>query len=178
MKQLGCWIAIFVVTLLATFTPTAAAQESILFNFNGSDGANPNAGLISDGKGNFYGTTVSGGVFGLYGTVFEISPASGGAWTFTELYAFGNVAGDGTQPLGGLVFDKAGNLYGTTTTGGSSGNGTIYELSKGSSGWTEKILYSFGAAPDGTDPRRGSLTFDTKGNLYGTTATGGAHNVG
>ena len=173
-----CLVALVFFTAVATFAPTAAAQESILFSFNGTDGANPNAGLISDGKGNFYGTTVSGGVLGLYGTVFEISPASGGTWTFTELYAFGNVAGDGTQPLGGLVLDKAGNLYGTTTTGGASGNGTVYELSKGSSGWTEKILHSFGAAPDGTDPRRGSLTFDAKGNLYGTTATGGAHNVG
>jgi uncharacterized repeat protein (TIGR03803 family) len=157
----------------------AAAQETILFSFNGSNGANPNAGLISDSKGNFYGTTVSGGVLGLYGTVFELSPAAGGSWTFTELYQFGNAAGDGTQPLGGLVLDPTGNLYGTTSTGGSSGNGTVYELSKASGGgWTEKILYSFGASPDATDPRRGSLVFDTKGNLYGTTATGGVHNLG
>jgi len=180
-KSLCLLAAALVLTALTTFTPMAAAQESILFSFNGTDGSTPNAGLISDAKGNLYGTTNSGGLvgapFGVDGTVFELIPGAGGVWTEKVLYNFGSVSGDGVAPLGGVVFDKAGNLYGTTTAGGASSNGTVYELSPSTGGtWTEKILYSFKGGPtDGSNPRRGSLLFDAKGNLYGTTLDGGAN---
>ena len=160
------------------------AQESILFSFNGTNGATPYSTLVRDAAGNLYGTTYSGGAVGapydLYGTVFELSPGTGGTWTETVLYNFGSVSGDGIVPLGGLVFDRKGNLYGTTTEGGANGEGTVYELSPGSGGtWTEKVIYSFGASgTDGEDPRRGSLIFDEAGNLYGTTLAGGVNGKG
>jgi len=180
LNKPGCVLAVLAVAAVTLGSALVGAQESILFSFNGSNGANPNSGLIADAKGNFYGTTVAGGVFGLYGTVYELSPASGGGWTYSLLYEFGNVSGDGNQPLGGLIFDAAGNLYGTTSTGGSANGGTVYELSPTGSGtWTEKVLYSLGSAVgDGVTPKRGSLVMDSKGNLYGTAYVGGAHNVG
>jgi len=183
----SCLLAAVAFSVIATFMPTAAAQtESIVFSFNGTDGQSPNAGLISDGKGNFYGTAALGGSvgapFGINGVVFELSPASGGGWTEKVLYNFGSVSSDGSQPLGTLVFDAKGNLYGTTNNGGSGlscagGCGTVFELVAGAGGtWTEKILYSFqGGNTDGANPKRGSLIFDAKGNLYGTTRTGGPY---
>ena len=96
------------------------------FNDNGMDGANPTANLIFDGIGNLYGTTDLGGPYG-YGTVFELSPLAGGGWTELQLHSFGNGT-DGSQPLGGMVFDAAGNLYGATDTGGAYGYGTVYEI--------------------------------------------------
>ncbi|MGO9647175.1 MAG: choice-of-anchor tandem repeat GloVer-containing protein [Terriglobales bacterium] len=101
---------------------------------------------------------------------------------YKVLYAFGGAqAGDGAQPLGNLVFDRAGNLYGTTRLGGAtpscSGCGTVFKLSPNSDGtWTEAILYNFCSddlCQDGTLPVAG-LIFDANGNLYGTTSTGGA----
>jgi len=172
---------VFVMLVLIALGTVAAGQESILFSFNGTNGSNPNAGLIADAKGNLYGTTLSGGSvgapFGTYGVVFELSLGTGGVWAEKVLYNFGSVSGDGTSPLGGLVFDKAGNLYGMTSSGGANSLGTIYELSPAAGGtWTEKIIHSFKGAPtDGSNPRRGSLIFDSKGNLYGTAAQGGAN---
>ena len=115
----------------------------------------PAAGLIMDGACNLYGTTVGGGTYGNgYGTVFELTPAAGGTWTEKVLHSFGSGA-DGTEPDAGLIFDAAGNLYGTTG-GGIYRLGTVFELMPAAGGtWTEKVLYSFnGGGADGYGPDR------------------------
>jgi uncharacterized repeat protein (TIGR03803 family) len=140
--------------------------------------------LIFDAAGNLYGTTSGGGVHG-FGTAYELSPSAGGAWTFTVLHQFlYNTAGgvDGAYPRGSLVFDAAGNLYGTTLWGGTGpctseanlvGCGTVFELIPlGGGSWGEKTLHSFGNGTDGTFPDAG-LTIDAAGNLYGVTYLGG-----
>jgi len=156
-------------------------KETILYTFQGgSDGANPSAGLIFDQAGNLYGTTSAGGA-NKDGTVFELSPSGSGEWTETVLYSFGASSSDGVAPSSPLIFDPLGNLYGTTELGGVSsycgsvGCGTVFELIRnGSGGWTETVLYNFGAnSADGGRPVS-PLIFDRKGNLYGTTAEGGS----
>ena len=144
--------------------------EKVLFNFNGTGGANPQAGLIFDAAGNLYGTTFDGGAYNL-GTLFELTPAGGGSWTEKVLHSFGNGT-DGSGPWAGLIFDAAGNLYGTTRYGGSYGGGTVFRFSAQS----EALLYSFSGA-DGKNPIAG-LVLDAAGNLYGTTELGGASNQG
>ncbi len=156
-------------------TPAAGGDwtEQVLHNFNGTDGATPAAGLVSDVAGNLYGTTSSGGTYG-YGTVFELTPAAGEGWTEQVLHRFNSTDGDG--PVAGLLFDAAGNLYGTTSSGGTYGYGTVFELTPAADGsWAEKVLHSFAGYPtDGNFPNSG-LIFDTVGNLYGTTPYGGAN---
>jgi uncharacterized repeat protein (TIGR03803 family) len=138
---------------------------------NGGDGANPYAGLAFDAAGNLYGTTVFGGPAG-GGVVYKLSPNANGSWTESVIYAFqgGN---DGNTPYGGVVFDAAGNLYGTTSSGGSGGRGTVYKLTPTSGGgWTETILHNFTGHADGGLPGAGVL-LDAAGNIYGTAAMGG-----
>jgi len=157
--------------------------EKVLYNFTGPyDGRGPR-GLIFDSAGNLYGTTDNGGIYcSLYqgcGTVFELTPTGGGNWTETVLHSFGSGT-DGINPLAPLILDAAGNLYGTTSAGGTDGfYGTVFEMSPSEGGgWTETVLYSFGHLPDGEGPWTGALTFDAAGNLYGTTIGGGAYRVG
>jgi uncharacterized repeat protein (TIGR03803 family) len=166
-------------------TTSGVWTEITLYTFQGgADGETPTAGLIFDSSGNLYGTTnFGGGTTGCNkvgcGTAFELSPNGDGTWTETILHSF--VGGkDGNEPASMLVFDSAGNLYGTTFSGGSSNKGTAYELSPGSGGtWTEKILHSFTASTtDGGDPGAGALVLDSSGNLYGTTQIGGTSNLG
>lgn len=179
-------LAALLCAVTGAFQPAAAAQNEIIYSFSygTSDGLSPYGGVVSDGKGNLFGTCESGGAigspFGSYGTVFELSPKSGGGWTETILYNFGSASGDGIQPLATMIFDSKGNLYGTTQAGGANnGSGTVFEMSpKTGGGWTEKVIHSFGGTGDGIQPGYGSLAFDTKGNLYGTTHKGGAHGVG
>jgi uncharacterized repeat protein (TIGR03803 family) len=168
-------VLIFTVTLFVM--RSWAASETVLYSFgNGTDGAYPIAGLIFDTAGNLYGTTLFGGSYG-NGTVFELTPQAGGGWTENVLYSFGNGA-DAANPQAGLVFDAAGNLYGTTYSGGSYGNGTVFELTtKAGGGWTEQVIYSFGNGTDGAGPSAG-LIFDAAGNLYGTTFYGGTYGGG
>jgi uncharacterized repeat protein (TIGR03803 family) len=147
--------------------------ESVIYN-NEQTLGNPNPGLIFDAaKVNLYGTENSGGSVGA-GSVYELSPAAGGAWTLTTLHSFQNGTADGQAPAAGMVFDAAGNLYGTTDIGGANGDGAVFKLTPASGGtWTESILYSFGAtSTDGINPKS-SLIFDSKGNLYGSTYGGG-----
>jgi uncharacterized repeat protein (TIGR03803 family) len=156
-------------------------NESVLYRFSGgSDGAYPYAPLIFDVQGNLYGTASQGGV-GLCGGVtcgvaFELTPSSGGGWTEKVLYSFRG-GKDGGSPVGGLSFDSAGNLYGTTYTGGSKvcqhGCGTVFELTQSSGQWTETILHRFQGGKDGANPYSVSLVRDQVGNLYGTTVMGG-----
>ena len=158
--------------------------ERVLYNFcsqtNCADGAEPYAGLTSDAAGNLYGTTSGGGTYSYYGTVFELTPGAGGVWTETVLHSF-NYYGDGIFPTAGLIFDAAGNLYGTTGGGGGYGGygqGTVFELTpQGGGVWTEQVLHNFGNGTDGQNPS-GGLIFDAAGNLYGTTQDGGTHGFG
>jgi len=156
------------------FSMGSNGEETVLHNFaGGTDGANPYSGLIIDKSGNLYGTSTAGGASGL-GTVFELAGDHE-----TVLYSFAGGT-DGADPIASLVFDTNGNLYGTTSQGGANGNGTVFKLAapkaKGDN-WTESVLYSFGTGADGSDPV-GGVSFDSAGNLYGTTAGGGAYGYG
>jgi uncharacterized repeat protein (TIGR03803 family) len=152
--------------------------EQVLHSFgNGTDGAFLAAGLIFDTAGNLYGTTAGGGTYS-DGTVFELTPTAGGGWTEKVLYSFNGNGTDGYAPYSGLVFDAAGNLYGTAYYGGTYSRGTVFELTPQAGGtWTEQVLHSFGNGTDASAPFAG-LTFDTAGNLYGTTEVGGTFNYG
>jgi uncharacterized repeat protein (TIGR03803 family) len=144
--------------------------------FVGTDGANPAAGLVTDGSGNLYGTTSQGGVGNpSAGTVFKLAPpaSQGEPWTETVVYTFpGGV--DGAHPYAGLTRDDAGNLYGTTNGGGASNYGTVFQLSAAGK---ETVLYSFTGSPDGANSYAGVIR-DSTGNLYGTTSGGGAFGYG
>jgi uncharacterized repeat protein (TIGR03803 family) len=170
-------------------SPGGQWAESVLYNFcsqaDCADGNDPAGGLTLDAAGNLYGTTKYGGTPDqhLNGTVFELTPGGNGQWTQTVLYMFQNATTDGNNPLGGVVQDKSGNLYGTTSWGYSVdggmafGNGIVFELSRGQQGqWTESILHPFCSdvvnCSDGSQPLAG-LVFDKAGNLYGTTSGGG-----
>ncbi|HSY64169.1 MAG TPA: choice-of-anchor tandem repeat GloVer-containing protein [Terriglobales bacterium] len=175
-------LVLFVVTLAFAVSAWAVGTESVIYNFNNysGDGYYPYSGLVADKAGNLYGTTYQGGANGL-GSVVELS-LSGGVWTETLLYSFaGDATGDGEYPVySPLVFDKAGNLYGTTQNGGSTSCncGTVFKLTKSGSTWTETILHAFlGYPKDGYSPQAG-LSFDSAGALYGTTYQGGTFNVG
>jgi len=150
---------------------------TVIHNFNGVGGQWPFAGLVLDGAGNLYGTTGAGGSHG-FGVVFEMSPDGSGGWTTAVLHNFGG-GNDGQNPKAGLSFDGAGNLYGTTTGGGLTFLGVVFEMSpNGSGGWTERIIHNFGQGNDGYIPQVGSLIFDSLGNLYGTCEEGGSHMLG
>ena len=180
--------------------------ETILYSFCSQainldclDGAGPQAGLVLDSAGSFYGTTTYGGnstscgIGSGCGTVFKLTPPSSpaGQWTETVLYNFctnyvNRQCLDGFFPHSQLTFDKAGNLYGTASSGGSghAGGGIVFELSHGAGGWTQTVLYNFCSlgtgdfCPDGTLPEAGVI-FDKAGNLYGTTGSGGGiHSIG
>jgi uncharacterized repeat protein (TIGR03803 family) len=158
-------------------SPAAGGKwtETILYNFAGgtSDGLNPEAGLAFDSAGNLYGTTFLDGTY-TKGTAFELSPAPGGGWTEKVIWNFGNGT-DGANPVGALVLDIAGNLYGTTSNGGVKNYGTVYELSRVGGSWTITTLHNFGTSQDGIYPYS-TLVFDAVGNLFGTTTSGGGPN--
>jgi uncharacterized repeat protein (TIGR03803 family) len=147
-------------------------QETTLESFTLKDGAYPAGNAVFDAAGNLYGATELGGDFNA-GTVFELSPSPGGTWTYTVLYSFTGKA-DGYDPSSSVIFDAAGNLYGTTIEGGAFGDGTVFEMSPNPDGtWTETVLYSFQGGLDGSFPSSSTLTFDKAGNLYGETFGGG-----
>ncbi len=151
--------------------------EKVLHSFkDGNDGGGPNGGLILDAAGNLFGVTDAGGTSGK-GTVFELIHASGG-WTEKVLYNFGQNANDPAYPWGTLVFDGAGNLYGTTPSGGTFGYGAAFELIRGSGEWTGKVLYNFGQNTNDAATPEGSLVFDEPGNLYGSAQGGGTEQLG
>ena len=156
--------------------------ETVLYNFCSArqctDGWSPYAGVIVDAVGNLYGTTYNGGAYG-FGTVFQLAPGANGTWTEKVLYNFcaAQHCADGKAPSASLIFDAAGNLYGTTFFGGSAYDlGTVFQLAPGTNGrWTEKVLHRFGNGKDDGYWPDGSLIFDSAGTLYGITRQGGAH---
>jgi uncharacterized repeat protein (TIGR03803 family) len=175
-----------------SFMPNGTWQATTLHSFPGGIGGTaPSGGLVMDSAGNLYGTTQYGGKGTLqgqrpsgYGIVFELSPGQNGSWSEKTLYQFGGYPTDGAQSLGNLIFDRAGNLYGTTSAGGSSGCtteygavigcGVAFELTPTNGEWTETILHSFlGGTSDGQTPLAG-LVLDRSGNLFGTTSQGGS----
>jgi uncharacterized repeat protein (TIGR03803 family) len=154
--------------------PDGTWTETVLHSFAGTDGGGPYAGLIFDATGNLYGTTEGGGA-GDYGVVYKLSPNPDGTWTESVLHSF--TGADGWFPYAGLIFDSAGNLYGTTYYGGGTGCGygcgAVYKPAPNPDGtWTETVLHSF-MGTDGRNPY-GGLISDASGNLYGTTQYGGA----
>jgi uncharacterized repeat protein (TIGR03803 family) len=133
-------------------------------------------GLTFDAKGNLYGVTGGGGDHNA-GTIFELTPGGQG-WTLTTLHSFDGY--DGGSPNGGLIFDAAGNLYGTAPIGGTGyDGGTFFEMTHGSGGWTFNVLYDFCLryhCPHGGYPS--GLVMDRLGNVYGTAAAGGSYSEG
>lgn len=153
------------------FKITPTGVETLLYTFTGgTDGGNPQNPLIQGSDGNFYGTTTGGGAHG-DGTVFEITSSG----TETVVYSFAGGTGDGSDPAGGLLQASDGNFYGTTNQGGSSGDGTVFEITPAG---VETVIYSFtGGATDGAAPSA-SLIEGSDGNLYGTTSAGGPSGYG
>jgi uncharacterized repeat protein (TIGR03803 family) len=166
-----------------------------IYTFRGldfGDGAGPTARVIFGPDGALYGTTVAGGIgtcssginrrYPGCGTVFKLTPQPTVCktalcpWTETVLYRFSGGA-DGANPFGSVVFDQAGNLYGTSTTAHAAGN--VFKLTHAGPLWTETVLYTFtGQPPDGGDTPYSELTFDHASNLYGTTLRGGLYGFG
>lgn len=150
--------------------PQALAQSyTVLYSFTGAaDGAAPHAGLARDPSGNLYGTTSAGGAANL-GVVFKLDTAG----KQMLLHSFTGGA-DGAGPVAGVILDSAGNLYGTAGSGGAHNFGVVYKVDPSG---RETVLYSFQGGTDGANPYAG-LARDSSGNLYGTTYSGGAANLG
>jgi uncharacterized repeat protein (TIGR03803 family) len=147
-----------------------AGQETVLYSFQGgADGAYPRAGVVMDATGNLYGTTPFDDTM-TGGGVYKLDPAG----HLTVLYSFAPGAGPGPWSTEVLILDSAGNLYGTTPSGGPANNGMVYKLDP--SGQLT-VLYSFTGAADGGRPVAG-VTLDTAGNIFGTTVLGGASDGG
>ncbi len=149
--------------------------ETPLYTFQGLDGDSPLGDLAMDQSGDLYGSTSGGGSRypGGNGVAFELTPSNGG-WSESILYNFPDVS-DGLGP-NGVTLDAVGNIYGTTSNGGSgncgNGCGTVYQLLAGS-GWMHNILYNFTGGSDGGNPESG-VTLDPSGNLYSSTFNGGS----
>ena len=138
---------------------------TVLYEFSGNRQGSEPTQLVLDAAGNLYGELIVGGTFGA-GSIFELSPTTSGPWTYTNLYTFTGGT-DGQYPVGGLVFDGSGNLYGATAYGGAEegGQGAVFKLSpNGSGGWTESVIYSVSVT---ANHPTGPLVFDGSGNLYG-----------
>jgi uncharacterized repeat protein (TIGR03803 family) len=162
----GCGVA---------FKLTPKGKETVLYTFCGqtncTDGGDPVAGLTFDKNGSLYGTTEVGGEH-RSGVVFKLTPE--GRETVLYSFCWQNDCADGTNPFAGLVFDRNGNMYGTTSSGGEHHAGVVFKLTpKGK----ETVLFSFSGSADGANPEAG-LVFDQKGNLYGTTFRGGDYGGG
>jgi uncharacterized repeat protein (TIGR03803 family) len=153
-----------------------------LYNFYGQhDGGNPWGGVTFGPDGSLYGTASGGGLQG-HGVVYKLQPPTTICrtvfcpWTETVLYNFTGGA-DGEGPQGNLVFDRAGNIYGTTLAAQSGNFGALYELSPSQGHWNLTVIHTFTNSSDGGGPANGVI-FDQAGNVYGTTETGGSHNLG
>jgi uncharacterized repeat protein (TIGR03803 family) len=170
--SLGCAGLCAALVLVLGGGAAAAPVESVLHAFTYGDGANPQAGLYADSGGFLFGAASSGGAMGA-GVVFTLAP---NGIKYNVLHSFS--CSDGAYPFAGLIADGAGNLYGTAEQGGTQNGGVVFKLAPDGTNYT--VLYSFCAQPncaDGTLPQAG-LFRDSSGNLYGTTANGGASGNG
>jgi len=171
--------------ILFELTPTSSGEwsETTLLNFTSAGWGTPESGLIIDAAGNLYGTTLNSSgecpTSGSCGTVFELSPSSGGGWTQSVLHTF-QAGGDGAYPVS-VSMDSVGNLYGVAFYGfsdvtdcGVSGCGIVYELSPSSGSWTESILHIFKDGADGNPNGIAGVAVDGAGNVFGTAAAGGS----
>jgi uncharacterized repeat protein (TIGR03803 family) len=158
-----------VVAFFTLATLMSAQTFQTIFDFDLWDGKYPD-GIVFDKAGNLYGTTSQGGT-NSYGVIVKLAPNADGSWTRTVLHTFSGPYGE--LALGPLTFDPAGNLYGTTNSGGASHDGVVFQLVPNSNGtWTENVLHSFNGT-DGYAPSS-AVIFDQAGNLYGTTVGGGS----
>jgi uncharacterized repeat protein (TIGR03803 family) len=134
--------------------------------------------VFRNSNGNLFGTTANGGS-GNWGTIFKLTYTVGVGWQETVIYTFQNTT-DGQSPIGTLISDASGNLYGSTTKGGTStaGGGTIFELSPSGNTWTFQTLYTFSRDRVYNCGPFAALSMDSAGNLYGTTFCDGANNMG
>jgi uncharacterized repeat protein (TIGR03803 family) len=158
----------------------SASQYKVLHYFGNRPARTPGGGLVPDSAGNLYGTTVfsrpdSCGSTGCC-VVFKLTRKSGGAWSYSVIYRFNGP--DGQKPIGRLILDSSGNLYGTTYYGGAHGQGTVFELSPSGGTWNESVLANLGATTEDVANPIGGLTLDASGNLYGTTENGGTSSLG
>ena len=152
---------------------------SVLYSFGAnSDASLPNGPVLPDSAGNLYGVTSLGGAFNA-GAVYKLSPPQGvGPWTESILFSFGGGSqSSGITPVGNLLFDSLGNLYGVTEFGGASKVGVAYELSPASGSWTQNVLFNF-SRPVGSSPLAGMTWNPSNGSLYGTTSAGGTYTHG
>jgi uncharacterized repeat protein (TIGR03803 family) len=171
-------IVVILIVMLSVGVVYAARREGVLYSFNSPrvSSTSPVASLIFDAEGNLYGTAAYGGVNACSesvncGIVFELTPSGTGGWTESVLHTFSNDGQDGYWPYAGLIFDAAGNLYGTTSAGGSANCGTVFELTpEAGGGWQEAVLHSFDGVEE-CNPDAG-LIFDAAGSLYSTTSGG------
>jgi uncharacterized repeat protein (TIGR03803 family) len=172
--------------------PAATWTENVLYDFCSNqvnllclDGALPLSRLTSDTAGNLYGTTTQGGPGGSGGIVFELMP-HGSGFSESILHSFcqnplGTACPDGTEPRAGVVFDKLGNLYGTTQAGGTqsgTGGGVVYRLTPAADGWNETALFTFYPPFNSGAEPLGEVSVDGLGRLYGTFSLGGKNDLG
>jgi uncharacterized repeat protein (TIGR03803 family) len=167
-------VAAAFVLCVAPESALATDGEKILHTFYDEPADAPRSNLIFDAEGNLYGSTISSGREACKcGTVFRLNPQAGGGWNYEVLYQFKGQE-DGGYPIGKLVFDNIGRLYGAMEWG----NGGVFQLTQQPGGsWVETAIYTFAGAPDGSIPYSG-LTIDNSGNFYGTTQSGGANGIG
>ena len=181
-------VTVMLIVTLVLASGAAASEYKILHTFTWAK--NPMGNLIMDAAGNLYGTTQEGPGTGCggsgCGTVYKLAPSANGTWKVSTLHVFGGACG--ANPNAGVIFDAAGNIYGTTVSGGAygygvgggiHGYGVVFKLTPNPNGtWTESVLYNFGVGQaDGREPA-GELTFDGVGNLYGMTQYGGQSGAG
>lgn len=172
-------LILFATALTLTSAASAQVSEQVIYSFPspGPQGYWPATQLVYR-SGKFFGTTNNGGEEVCNcGVVFELAPKTGGGWNYKVLHVFQG-SPDGASPVGNIVFDSAGNLYGAAPFGGNySSRGTVFELSPNANGsWTYNTLHSFGNTGDGSYPA--GLAIDAAGNLYGPAGSGGANNAG
>ena len=165
-------VIVVLMFLVFSVSTALAGTETVLYSFaGGTDGSQPyHAGVVFDQSGNLYGVTEYGGLYG-NGTVFQLVPSPGGGWTENILYSFTG-GSDGANPLGGLVIDGSGNVYGTAWGGGIYGCGVVFQLSPSQGGWTYSVLYAFTGNDDGESPQ-GDLMWYGPTEIVGTTYAAG-----